>query len=169
MNQRTLVVFAMAALAACTDSVDPGGGSDSGHGNGTAPDMPSAPGVYATIIGGYFAGTYALTETVACNVDVETHAYRVFGRNHGDDKDISLFTRTEPSAGATLASPGFWVNLFAVGSTLDTGAYPRANTGSCTIAIEAGWPSVRARFSCTGLVGADHSSFEIRDGYAICP
>ena len=132
-------------------------------------DTSRAPGVYATIIGSAFAGTYALTQTVVCNQDIETHAYRAFGGNHGEDADISVFSRALPAAGTTYASPDFWVNLYEYG-VADTGSYPQhGDTGGCTVTIERGWPQLRAQFSCTNLKAADHSTFEIRDGVVVCP
>jgi hypothetical protein len=127
--------------------------------------MPDAaaevtPGVYATITGGEFAGTYALTQTVECNVDIETGAYRIFGG--GVDYDFSLFAVTEPEANHTDSSPDFWVIVSDDDDEHDA-YYPQDTGGSCTVMIEQSWPVERARFSCVG------GAFAISDGIAICP
>ncbi len=126
-----------------------------------APDTAAlAPGVYATITGGTFAGTYALTQTVECNVDIETSAYRIFG---GDvHHDLSLFATTKPEAGHTASSPDFWV-IVTDDDNQQVAYYPQDTGGSCVVMVDQSWPLARVHFSCSG------GAFTITDGIAICP
>src|SRR4051812_18514192 len=111
---RTLVLLS-ACLGCSSSAAPPPGGTLDAAARDAAVDAPSpaTPGVFATITGGTNAGTYALTDTVQCNVDIETHAYRIFARM--GDFDLTLFSRMSPEAGQQLASPDFWVIVFADG------------------------------------------------------
>jgi hypothetical protein len=153
---RTLVL--LSACLGCSSSAPPGGALDAAA-RDAASDAPSTatPGVFATITGGDHAGTYALTTTVECNVDIETHAYRIFGRM--GDFDLTLFSMMAPGAGQQLSSPDFWVIVFADGHGT---FYPQDTGGSCTATIDASWPSARIHFTCTG------GPFSIT-GSGICP
>ncbi len=128
----------------------------------STPDAASevAPGVYATITGSELAGTYALTQTVECNIDIETGAYRIFGG--GADYNLDLFSQSEPEAGTTDSSPDFWVIVTDDAFEHST-YYPQDTGGSCAVMIEQSWPLARARIACTG------GPFAISDGVAICP
>jgi hypothetical protein len=139
---RTLVL-----LTACLGCSSPSPGALDAAARDAAVDSPSpaTPGVFATITGGDHAGTYASTETVECNVDIETHAYRIFGGTHAID--FSLFSMMQPAAGQQLASPDFWVVVF---SSPDASYYPQDTGGSCSATIDASWPAARLHFSCTG-------------------
>ena len=103
------------------------------------------PGVFATITGGDNAGSYALTDTVECNVDPEIHAYRIFGRT--GEFDLTLFMMPQPVAGQQLSSPDFWV---IVSNGPQSTFYPQDTGGSCTASIDASWPAARIHFTCTG-------------------
>jgi hypothetical protein len=118
---------------------------------------PATPGVFATIAGGQYAGTYALTGTVECNLDSEIHDYRLFGRT--GDMDLTLFSTMEPEAGQRFSSPDFWVIVFTGGQGT---FYPQDTGGSCTTTVDASWPAARYHFSCTG------GPFTIT-GTGVCP
>jgi len=137
----------------------PSGGAPDAARQDAAPDaLPAAtPGVFATITGGNHAGTYALTTLVECNVDIETHAYRIFGSN--DAIDLSLHTVMQPAAGQQLSSPDFWVIVFG---HPDATYYPQDTGGSCSASIDASWPAARLHFTCTG------GPFAIT-GTGVCP
>jgi hypothetical protein len=154
---RTLVL--LSACLGCSSSTLPPGGALDAAARDAAIDAPppATPGVFATITGGSNAGTYALTDTVECNVDIETHAYRIFGGTSAID--FSLFSVTQPAAGQQLASPDFWVIVFADGHGT---FYPQDTGGSCSATIDASWPAARLHFSCTG------GPFTIA-GSGICP
>jgi hypothetical protein len=155
---RTLVLLA-ACVGCSSPSTPPPGGTLDAAARDAAVDAPApaTPGVFATITGGTLAGTYSLTETVECNVDIETHAYRVFGRT--GSIDFSLFSNISPAAGQQVTSPDFWV---IVGISPDSTFYPQDTGGSCTATIDASWPAARLHFSCTG------GPFTIT-GTGICP
>lgn len=154
---RTLVL--LTACLGCSSPSKPPSGAPDAPTQDAPSDGPSAatPGVFATITGGDHAGTYALTDTVQCNIDVETHAYRILGGTTA--LDLSLHTVMEPAAGQQLASPDFWVILFA---SPDATYYPQDTGGSCSATIDASWPAARLHFTCSG------GSFSIT-GTGICP
>jgi hypothetical protein len=84
---------------------------------------------------------------VQCTVDVETHAYRIFG---GDvHNDLSLLATTQPEAGQTKSSPEFWA-IVTNDDTEQNAYYPQDTGGSCVETIDQSWPVARVRFSCTG-------------------
>jgi hypothetical protein len=150
----------LALLTACLGcSSPPSGGAPDAARQDAASDALSAatPGVFATITGGDHAGSYALTNTVECNVDIETHAYRIFGGNGAID--LSLHTMMQPAAGQQLSSPDFWVIVFA---SPDATYYPQDTGGSCSASIDASWPAARLHFTCTG------GAFAIT-GTGVCP
>jgi hypothetical protein len=155
---RTLVLLT-ACVGCSSPSTPPPGGALDAAARDAAIDAPSpaTPGVFATITGGDHARTYALTGTVECNIDSEIHAYRLFGRT--GDMDLTLFSTMEPQAGQQLASPDFWVIVFADGHGT---FYPQDTGGSCTATVDASWPAARYHFSCTG------GPFTIT-GTGICP
>jgi hypothetical protein len=155
---RTLALLT-ACLGCSSPSTPPSGGALDAARQDAAPDalLAATPGVFATITGGDNAGSYALTDTVDCNVDVETHAYRIFGRSGAID--LSLFMMTQPAAGQQLSSPDFWVIVFA---SPDATYYPQDTGGSCSASIDASWPAARLHFTCTG------GAFAIT-GTGVCP
>lgn len=161
---RNLVGWILIACVGCSENTSPSQrGLDASTVTDTAPPTGDgtslAPGVYGTITGGEFAGTYALTQTVECNVDVETNAFRFFG---GDaNHDLSLFSTTQPESGQTESSPDFWV--IVTDDNRDAAYYPQDTGGSCMVIVDQGWPVARVHFSCTG------GSFMITDGIASCP
>jgi hypothetical protein len=157
------VMRTLALLTACLgcsshSTPPPGGAPDAAKPDATvdAPS-PATPGVFATITGGDHAGSYELTNPVECNVDIETHAYRIFGG--GGAIDLSLHTIMQPEAGQQLASPDFWVIVFA---SPDATYYPQDTGGSCSATIDASWPAARLHFTCTG------GAFAIT-GTGVCP
>ena len=141
---RTLAL--LTACLGCSSPSTSGGAPDAPTQDAVPDALPAAtPGVFATITGGDNAGSYALTDTVECNVDGEIHAYRIFGRT--GEFDLTLFMMPQPAAGQQLSSPDFWVIVF---NSPTSTFYPQDTGGSCTASIDASWPSARIHFTCTG-------------------
>lgn len=168
---------AAVADAGPNDTADTKGGGDAGPSDPTStadsgrsrpkPDsgpFPSTPGVYASISATGMAGTHAFTKSVDCYED--NGLYTMTGGGGSDIIDVHA--TSAPVTGATLVSPTAFVALFF--NDPDGSYYPANDTGTCTLTVDEGWPHVRARFSCSGLVAASSGApFEVTDGVVVCP
>jgi hypothetical protein len=133
---------------------------------------PAEPGIYLTITATAMKGTHAMTQDVVCALaqgSPEVTANKPASYSMNDNVRVATFK--VPEAGATYSSPSVQVSLTFMSVSNDMGVYPGlGGLGSCTLIADQGWPALRARFSCTGLVGSGSKTpFEIVNGMVVCP